>query len=470
MSSTPSPEHPSDDAELAVILAAGEGSRLIPHQAGPPKPVLPLLGLSLVERTVLACLKAGIRRFLFVLGHREEEVRAHVAEMAARRGCEVDFVTASDWRLGNGASALAAAEKVADRSFLLLMVDHRVDPSVIQAVRQTPLGPGEICLAVDRDKEQVFDLDDVTKVTLRNGRVAQLGKSLERWDAADMGVFRCTAALFEELRGAAAAGRHSLTDGVNRLAANGGVIAVDMTGQAWLDIDTSQAYREATRRLRHSLAKGREDGYISTYVNRPISTRLSAWLATTPITPNQITVISFLVSLIGAACLALGESVATVLTVLGALLVQGSSIVDGCDGEVARLKHLASARGAWLDTLLDRYSDMAVTLAITFACASQQAGGSGWIWAGGFVAGTGFLLTSYATKEFMLCHGHPYPDHILLRLKKRDLRLFVICAGALLGHAFAAVLAMGALSHACVFGILAMGWRTTGRASPPQPS
>ena len=450
-----------------MILAAGEGSRLVPHQAGPPKPVFPLLGLSLAERTVLACLKAGIRRFLFVLGHREEEVRAHVAEMAVRRGCEVDFVIASKWPLGNGASVLAAAEKVADHSFLLLMVDHRVDSSVIQTVRCTPLGPGEICLAVDRDKEQVFDLDDVTKVTLENGRIARLGKSLENWDAADMGVFRCTAALFEELRGAAAAGRHSLTDGVNRLAANGNVIAVDMTGQAWLDIDTPQAYREATRRLRHSLAKPREDGYISTYLNRPISTRLSAWLATTPVTPDQITVVSFFVSLIGAACLALGGSVATVL---GALLVQWASIVDGCDGEVARLNHLASARGAWLDTLLDRYSDMAVTLAITSACASQQADLSGWIWAGGFVAGTGFLLTSYVTKEFMLCHGHPYPDHILLRLKKRDLRLFVICAGALCGHAFAAVLAMGALSHACVFGILAMGWRAAGNSSPLEPS
>ena len=342
------------------------------------------------------------------------------------------------------------------------MVDHMVDPSVIQAVRQTRLGPGEICLAVDRDKEQVFDLDDVTKVTLRNGQVAELGKSLEKWDAADMGVFRCTAALFEGLRAAAAAGRHSLTDGVNQLAAGGGVIAVDMTGQAWLDIDTSQAYCEATRRLRYSLAKGREDGYISTYLNRPISTRLSVWLATTPITPNQITLVSFLVSLIGAAFLALGNFVAMVL---GALLVQLASIVDGCDGEVARLKHLASARGAWLDTILDRYSDMAVTLAVTSACAGQQAGLSGWIWAGGFVAGTGFLLTSYATKEFTLRHGHPYPDHFLVRLKKRDLRLFVICTGALCGHAFAALLAMGALSHACVFGILAMGWRIAGKSA-----
>ncbi len=56
MSSTSSPERPSDEATLAVILAAGEGTRLIPHQASPPKPVLPLLGLSLAERTVLVCL------------------------------------------------------------------------------------------------------------------------------------------------------------------------------------------------------------------------------------------------------------------------------------------------------------------------------------------------------------------------------------------------------------------------------
>ena len=104
--------------------------------------------------------------------------------------------------------------------------------------------------------------------------------------------------------------------------------------------------------------------------------------------------------------------------VLGAILVQFASVVDGCDGEVARLKHLASARGAWLDTILDRYSDLAVTFAITLAYAADHSGVLAW--AGGFWAGTGFILSSYVKKEFFLRHGYPYPRDILERVNKRD--------------------------------------------------
>ncbi len=73
--------------ELAVILAAGEGSRLARHGKGQPKPAVLLLGLSLSERTVLACMDAGIRRFVVVLGHEKERVRSHFERIAVARSC-----------------------------------------------------------------------------------------------------------------------------------------------------------------------------------------------------------------------------------------------------------------------------------------------------------------------------------------------------------------------------------------------
>lgn len=62
---------------LAVILAAGEGSRLARQGDGTPKPALNLLGLSLAERTITSCMAAGIQRFLVVLGHAADQVQAH---------------------------------------------------------------------------------------------------------------------------------------------------------------------------------------------------------------------------------------------------------------------------------------------------------------------------------------------------------------------------------------------------------
>ena len=440
--------------DLAVILAAGEGSRLAGHGNGEPKPTLPLLGLSLGERAIVACMEAGIRRFVVVLGHEKERVRRHFERIAAARDCDISCVDAPSWRLGNGASVLAAAEAVGDSRFVLLMVDHLVDPQLIRAVRSSVVPAGEIGLGVDRNRDQLFDPADATKVKLEGGTVGRIGKHLDEWDAVDTGVFWCSGVLFEALASEAPRGRHQLSDGVAALAERGAVRAVDVTGLGWLDVDTPEAWREARRRLLSSLSGKREDGLVSRVINRPISIRISAWLSSTSITPNQITVAGFLLTLVGAALLAAG---ATVLTIAGGLVVQAASVLDGCDGEIARLKHWATARGAWLDTILDRYGDLAVTCAITLACAQLQPGPL--VWLGGMVAMAGFILASYTTKEYAIRHQYPYPDDIVNRLKRRDLRLLGICVGAVIGHPYAAVLALGLLSHACVVGVLVRGWR-----------
>ncbi len=86
---------------LAVILAAGEGSRLARQRDGTPKPALSVLCLSLAERTVVSCMAAGIQRFLVVLGHSADQVQAHYQGIGARRLCDVEFGTPQDWKLGN---------------------------------------------------------------------------------------------------------------------------------------------------------------------------------------------------------------------------------------------------------------------------------------------------------------------------------------------------------------------------------
>jgi CDP-L-myo-inositol myo-inositolphosphotransferase len=334
------------------------------------------------------------------------------------------------------------------------MADHLITPSLVERVLAAPPRPGEVCLAVDRDRKSLFDPDDATKVALDGDRVTRIGKDVRWWLAADTGVLLCTSELFAGLDRAAAKGRHGLSDGLRVLAEQWRLRAVEVTGEQWIDVDTPAAYRFARRRLLSSLTKGGHDGFVSTYLNRRVSVRLSARLAERSVTPNQITVASFLGALAGAGLLALGHYPAGVL---GALLVQLSSITDGCDGEIARLKHLATPRGAWLDTILDRYADLAVVFAVTFAHASAVGGIRPWV--GGFVAATGFLLASYVTKEFALRHAREYPNDVLNRLRRRDLRLFGIFCGALVGHEFAAMVGLGVLSHLCAVGILLRGWR-----------
>jgi len=441
---------------LAVILAAGEGSRLRSARSVVPKPLIRLRGLSLAERSIAQLLTAGVERFVVVLGCEAALVQHEFERIAERRHCHISFVKAENWENGNGCSAAATASLVGDSLFLLTMVDHLLPPEMIQNVLADPPAQDEVALAVDHDTENVFDLPDLTKVEVSGGRIAAIGKDLATWNACDTGLFYCSSWLFEGLARAHKQGKFSLTDGIRECVAQGRVRTIDVTGERWLDVDTSEAVQEAVHRIDKAMAKGGEDGFISRYINRPLSRCLSVALSRTPLTPNHITLVSFFMGLLGAVGLATTDPW---FWIAGGILIQIASIVDGCDGEIARIKLLESPQGAWFDTVLDRYCDMAIGLAVTFAASRLY--DAAWVWPAGFAATSSFLMASYVTKEFQIRFQRPYPNSLVNKLKRRDLRILAIAVGAALGHPLVALLAIGSLTHLAVFQILVSGWRTT---------
>ncbi len=443
-------------APLAVILAAGDGSRLRSIRSGVPKPLVSLRGLSIAERSIAQLLTAGVERFVVVLGCDAAPVQQEFERVARRRRCHISFVEAENWEKGNGCSAVAAAPLVGDNQFLLTMVDHLLAPEMIRNVLADPPAQDDIALAIDHDTENVFDPPDLTKVEVSAGRIAAIGKDLTNWNAGDTGLFYCSPRLFEGLARAHKQGKFWLTDGIRECIAQGGVRAIDVTGELWLDVDTPEAFQEAMRRIDAAMEKGGEDGFISQYVNRLLSRRLSVALSRTPLTPNHITLLSFFMGLVGAIGLATTDAW---FWIAGGILIQIASIIDGCDGEIARIKLLQSPQGAWLDTVLDRYSDLAIGLAVTFA--ATQLHHAAWVWPAGFTATASFVMASYVTKEFQIRFGRPYPNSLVNKLKRRDLRILVIAVGAVLGHPFVALLAIGSLTHLAVFQILVSGWHTT---------
>ena len=117
---------------------------------------------------------------------------------------------------------------------------------------------------------------------------------------------------------------------------------------------------------------------------------------------------------------------------------------------------MASPRGAWLDTLLDRYADMALALAVTYAFAQLHP--QAWVWACGLLSAVGFVLASYVSKEYQLRFGKPFPNNFVTRIKRRDLRVLAIAGGAVLGYPFEALLFVGSISHLAVLSTLVWGW------------
>ena len=124
-------------------------------------------------------------------------------------------------------------------------------------------------------------------------------------------------------------------------------------------VETPADVRLAERRLMRALVKD-TDGFMARHVERPISLQISRLLAPTAITPNQMSLISIVVGICGAPFFL---SQRASLQTVGALLFLAHSILDGCDGELARLKFEESRWGG----VLDFWGDNVVHVVI-FAC------------------------------------------------------------------------------------------------------
>lgn len=109
-----------------------------------------------------------------------------------------------------------------------------------------------------------------------------------------------------------------------------------------------------------------QDGVIARYLNRPISQAISRLLLRFPIVPNHFTIALLLLPLAGALCFLRGDYLGFAL---GALLFQAHSVLDGCDGEIARVKYLESPVGAQLDGICDRLSSLIFIASLGFGLA-----------------------------------------------------------------------------------------------------
>jgi len=230
--------------DLALILAAGNGSRLNGNHAVPHKALIPVAGQPVLVRICRVLEELGVRQMIIVTGYQGDVLRTALEEREDLH-LELDFVENAEWTKANGLSVLAAAHLLT-RRYLLLMADHLFDPRIAESLCRAELGAEEVVLAIDRKVDEIYDLDDATKVRLSGGKIVAIGKELEQFDAIDTGLFACSEALVPALRQQAAVkGDCSLSDGMQYLADTGNLRYHDIGPSWWQDIDTPGALQHA---------------------------------------------------------------------------------------------------------------------------------------------------------------------------------------------------------------------------------
>ena len=154
---------------------------------------------------------------------------------------------------------------------------------------------------------------------------------------------------------------------------------------------------------------------------------------------TQISFFSFALSVIAAGLLALGTYW---FLALAGIIAQFASIIDGSDGEVARLKYLSSDYGRWVDAVLDRYADAFLLFGLTWYVYRQYL--SSWALAIGFLAIIGTFMLSYTADKYDKLMKNRIQKGIRIG---RDVRVFLIFLGAIINQVYLLLIVIGVLMN-----------------------
>jgi phosphatidylglycerophosphate synthase len=189
----------------------------------------------------------------------------------------------------------------------------------------------------------------------------------------------------------------------------------------------SEANRAAVERGLFKGIESASDGWVDRHLNRKLSPWLSRWFLRLPLTPNHVTLIALAIGLLAALSVARGSWLSGVV---GALLLQWSTIIDCCDGEVARLKFLESTSGYYLDLACDNIVHVAVFASVAWS--SYQELGQTYVLLLGGMAACGTMMAFIvvlATRHHRARYTSAALDRLIDALANRDFSLIlVICA------------------------------------------
>ena len=238
--------------EHAILLSAGQGSRMLPLTAERPKCLIDFSGRSLLAWQIEMLARGGVRRIDVVTGFMTDRVDA---ELAAIHDPRVEITTKFNpfYKVADNLGSCWIARDAMDGDFLILNGDTLVSEEIVDTVQAGSEWP----IAVTVDIKPAYDSDDM-KVTrdAATGRLDRIGKTLtaEQSNAESIGflAFRNEgAALFREAVRAAMRTpegvQHWYLKVIDSLAPTGKVGTVSIEGLGWGEVDFLTDIEAATK-------------------------------------------------------------------------------------------------------------------------------------------------------------------------------------------------------------------------------
>jgi len=157
----------------AIILSAGQGSRLLPLTADQPKCLIDFSGRSLIAWQIASLVANGIDQIVVVTGFRDEKLEAALAALALP-GVTITTRFNPFYKVADNLGSCWIVREEMDQDFIILNGDTLVSPEIVGRLIAGATAP----ITVTIDVKDSYDLDDM-KVQRDGDRLLQIGKRLE---------------------------------------------------------------------------------------------------------------------------------------------------------------------------------------------------------------------------------------------------------------------------------------------------
>lgn len=234
-----------------LILAAGQGRRLLPLTAEIPKALLDIGGQTLIGRQIDAFAAQGIEDFVVVTGFAADKMDEALARIARRDRVRIRTVYNPFYAVSDNLASCWMARHEMTGDFIQVNGDNVFHPDLVKALIRG--GRAEVEVAINR--KDAYDDDDM-KVILEGERLTEIGKNLPleavSAEATGFYVFRGRGPdlyrrTLEEMMREPAALRQWFPAAIARLARRIPVGVIDLTGQQWCEVDFPSDLTEARR-------------------------------------------------------------------------------------------------------------------------------------------------------------------------------------------------------------------------------
>ncbi len=310
----------------AIILAAGFG---IDGESLENYINIEYCSVNHLKRLVITAQRAGIKKFTII-----SEIGAPSLTQAL--GSDKRITSKVDFR------TLESSIDIDPGKFLLLQSNILTTPSALSEFLNTDLPEDSISILVDRKK------DGWVKLQGENVADSYLDGAIS------VGAFILGSEILQKFL------KHpsSLASLVNDLLKERKVFYKEFRDGYWMRLSTEEGSIKRAEDLIFSHVGKTATGWISRKINSRFSLPTSRLLIKTPLTPNMI---SILINVIGVLC---GPFYILGHPVIGALFMYIATVLDRCDGEVARIKLMETKKGQWVDTISDQFTVLSFLIGV----------------------------------------------------------------------------------------------------------